>query len=180
MLYGEQGGEKREMHQIVIRKAKGEDAPAMLEFLTVIGSETDNLTFGKEGPRTTLEQERTWLFRSNSLRGCFFLAMEDQTIMGTIQLTAGTRDRTRHVAEMAIAVRKECWGHGVATALFQRAMEWADRRGVTKVNLLVRADNERAKGFYAKCGFVKEGVNQRMFRMNGAYIDGEYWGLLRN
>lgn len=167
------------MYQIVIRKAEADDAPAMLAYMKQVGTETDNLTFGKEGLDVSMEKERQWITRSNSATGCSFTAFDGPRVVGNIQLIAGSRERTRHVAEMSVAVLEECWGHGVSSALFRQAMVWADQHKVTKVNLLVRADNERAKAFYRKCGFVKEGVTTRMFRIDDTYIDGEYWGLLR-
>ena len=54
----------------------------------------------------------------------------------------------------------------------------AKDRGITKINLKVRADNERAKALYKKFGFVKEGYTTRMLKVGDAYFDGELWGLM--
>ena len=54
----------------------------------------------------------------------------------------------------------------------------AKERAVTKINLKVRADNERAKALYKKFGFVKEGYSTRMLKIGDEYFDGEYWGLM--
>ena len=54
----------------------------------------------------------------------------------------------------------------------------AKDRGVTKINLKVRADNQRAKGLYKKFGFVKEGYTTRMLKIGDEYFDGEFWGLM--
>jgi len=164
--------------EIVIRKATVDDARAMMDFMVAVGRETDNLTFGKEGPGLTLEKECLWIEKSNSDIACSFSAFNGTRVVGNIALSLGKRERTKHAAEFSIAVLEECWGHGVSQALFEQAMAWAGIHDVTKVNLLVRADNERAKAFYKKCGFAKEGTNTRMFRINGDYVDGEYWGLL--
>ena len=54
----------------------------------------------------------------------------------------------------------------------------AKDRGITKINLKVRADNERAKALYKKFGFVKEGYTTRMLKVGDEYFDGELWGLM--
>ena len=46
---------------IVIEKAKPEDAKALLGFLYIIGGETDNLTFGAEGLPISVEEEQDYL-----------------------------------------------------------------------------------------------------------------------
>ena len=46
---------------LVIRKPVKTDAAAMLEYLKIVGGESDNLTFGKEGHPFTVEQEEIFL-----------------------------------------------------------------------------------------------------------------------
>ena len=50
-----------------------------------------------------------------------------------------------HVFRLTIVVHPEFTGHGVGTALMVELMEWAKRSPkVRKIELLVRATNERA------------------------------------
>ncbi|MFP3881541.1 MAG: GNAT family N-acetyltransferase [Actinomycetota bacterium] len=54
-----------------------------------------------------------------------------------------------------IAVRPEDSGHGVGSALLNAAIAWGRRSGARSIVLNVRPDNERAKGFYARHGFIE-------------------------
>jgi ribosomal protein S18 acetylase RimI-like enzyme len=45
-------------------------------------------------------------------------------------------------------------GQGIGQALMEEAERWLAERGIWKVQLLVRADNEQARGFYEKLGYV--------------------------
>ena len=45
----------------VIVRAQAEDAAALLEYLKIIGGETDNLSFGPEGVPLSVEQEASYL-----------------------------------------------------------------------------------------------------------------------
>ena len=44
-----------------IEKARPEDAAALIEYLRVVGGESDNLTFGAEGLPATVEEETAFL-----------------------------------------------------------------------------------------------------------------------
>lgn len=156
-----------------IRKARKEDSSAIIEFLKQVGSESDNLSFGKEGlnlPKEAVE---------NYIQGveCYYVAKEGDKIIGSSQLDKGRR-RFSHKAEFAISVLKDYWGKGVSTALFNTVLDYAKANGIRKINLEVRKDNLRAINFYKKHGFQYEGTDKRMFKINDEFIDGEYYGLL--
>lgn len=64
----------------------------------------------------------------------------------------------RQTQLVAVYVRPEARGSGLAGALFSAAVEWAfGLEGVTRVRLYVHEDNRRAEGFYRKFGFVRTG-----------------------
>ena len=79
---------------------------------------------------------------------------------------------------MGIAVRKEYWGKGIAQHILEAAIAEAERRGVRKIYLTVRADNERAKSFYKRNGFELSGTDRMLFFIDGDYIDGEQYELI--
>ena len=54
------------MYKMEYRKPIKEDAKNMLEYLKQVGSESDNLTFGKEGLPFTVEQEEEYLDKLTS------------------------------------------------------------------------------------------------------------------
>ncbi len=47
--------------EIKIEKALPEDAENILEYLKIVGGETDNLTFGAEGMPISIEEERDYI-----------------------------------------------------------------------------------------------------------------------
>lgn len=157
------------------RKPIKEDAKNMLEYLKQVGSESDNLTFGKEGLPFTVEQEEEYLDKLTS--PCIVAIDDEGRIVGDGSLELGCR-RISHSAELGISVIKEYWGKGVGSTIMELLIKEAKDRGVTKINLKVRADNQRAKALYKKFGFVKEGYSTRMLKICDEYFDGEYWGLM--
>jgi RimJ/RimL family protein N-acetyltransferase len=170
--------ELRSNEMITYREPEGKDAEAELAFLRVVGGESDNLNFGKEGLPLSVEEEATLLSDHNPLAGYRLSAfLEDGSVVGDIHIRRGKR-RTAHTADLGIAVCKAYWGKGVSSTLMRNLIIWCKDNGVTKINLQVREDNLHAKAFYAKCGFTKEGMVRRLFLIDGVYFDGEAWGLL--
>ena len=53
-----------------------------------------------------------------------------------------------------VSVDPACRGRGYGAELMAAAEAWFKARGVWKVNLLVRKDNEPVLGFYAEQGYV--------------------------
>jgi ribosomal protein S18 acetylase RimI-like enzyme len=51
-------------------------------------------------------------------------------------------------------------GGGVAKAMADRALQWAREEGYESIWLAVLPENERAVGFYKKCGFDKIGSHE--------------------
>ena len=52
-----------------------------------------------------------------------------------------------------VAVDPSCQGRGFGKAAVRASEAWLGERGVWKVNLLVRAENDKVRGFYAALGY---------------------------
>jgi [ribosomal protein S18]-alanine N-acetyltransferase len=68
---------------------------------------------------------------------------------------------------LTIAVATARWGHGIGTALLDRLLAEARRRGCTEVFLEVRADNARAQRLYRWRGFTDIGVRRAYYQPSG-------------
>jgi RimJ/RimL family protein N-acetyltransferase len=77
-----------------------------------------------------------------------------------------------------MSVRKEYWGLGIGSLMLDTLIDWARATQiVTKVNLRVRTDNQRAIQLYRNKGFVIEGTIRREIRLNDQYFDTYWMGL---
>ena len=161
------------------RFVREEDAAMYLEFFKTIVGETDNLACSKaEAEEMTIEEEKSFLKNMNDSGSFSIVAISEKCICGSCDIRIQNRERLRHRAEMGIAVRKEYWGTGVAQRILEESISEARNRGVKKISLTVRADNERAKAFYRRNGFELSGIDRMLFCIAGIYIDGEQYELL--
>jgi ribosomal-protein-alanine N-acetyltransferase len=68
---------------------------------------------------------------------------------------------------LTIAVATAWWGRGIGSALLDRLITEAERRGCTEMFLEVRADNTRAQGLYRRRGFVDIGIRHAYYQPSG-------------
>ena len=159
--------------KIEIRQAQVEDAQAILELLKIVGSETDNLSFGEIGITITVEEEREYLFDIlNSEKDIFLVAFKDGELVGTANYVTFTQNRMSHRGEIGISIKKSAWGIGIGSMLMEKLLDFAkDTAKVDIVSLEVRSDNQRAINLYKKFGFGTIGCFKGYFKINNELID---------
>lgn len=163
----------KDSRELVIRKATEEDAEKVLEYLNIIGGETDFLSFGVEGLNITLEEERNY-FKNLTAKNFFLIAEIEEKIVGNCSISTNEkRIRLKHFGELGIVVLKECWNLGIGNKLIETALLLGKNGGLKKVNLETRSDNKKAIVLYKKLGFKEEGTIKR-----GILIDEKFYDLL--
>jgi putative acetyltransferase len=106
--------------------------------------------------------------------GVFSLvACQATEVVGQLDIqTFPNRPRRRHAGQIGMAVRDDCQGQGVGTALVQAAVDLADQwLNILRLELEVYADNEPALRLYKKFGFGVEGTLVRYAYRAGQYVD---------
>jgi len=106
-------------------------------------------------------------------RGRYIVAEVDGGIVGHAFLEPMPLMANAHVFRLTIVVHPGFIGRGIGTALMQDLIDWAKRTPrIEKLELLVRATNERAIRLYSKLGFIEEGRFLKRVRLpNGKYVD---------
>lgn len=163
---------------LLIRKVEKEDIDEVMQYMSLIGGESDNLTFGDGEWTGTYEQELNYIENVNTSNSIMLVAIIDGKIVGSTSLSAGTRSRVKHTGEMGITVRKAYWNCGIGSLLLGELLNFAKKtKIIRKVNLIVKKDNLNAIRLYEKYGFKKEGLVTREFLVNGKFYDSVHMGL---
>ena len=84
-----------------------------------------------------------------------------------------------HIGVLGIALLPEARGRGLGAQLLQAAIGKSWARGLTRIELSVRADNPKAKALYERFGFEHEGLLRRASLIDGIYHDAHAMALLR-
>lgn len=104
--------------------------------------------------------------------GCLLLsACVGDELAGNLGLRPDGHPCSGHVAMLGMSVAAAFRGVGVGGALLETAATWAAARGVVKLTLGVFPQNGRAVAFYARHGFVREGLRRAQYVRAGKYHD---------
>ena len=108
-----------------------------------------------------------------SKTGRYIVAEKDGYIVGHAFLDPMPLEALAHVFRLNIVVHPGFLAQGVGTAMMWHLMDWARQSPrVGKIELLVRATNERAIRLYSKLGFVEEGRFKNRVRLpDGNLVD---------
>ncbi len=166
--------------EFVIERARAEDAAALLDYLKIVGGETENLSFGAEGVPISLETEQDYLrAQYKSPDNVQYLAKVDGEIIGTASLNRQPR-RMNHRGVFGISLKKAWWGCGAASAMMEAVLAFAKENGFEQLNIEVRSSNTRAIRLYEKYGFRKLCTFPNFFKINGVSIDFDLMNLELN
>ena len=119
-------------------------------------------------------KERWRKFMAEPADGDYLLlAFVDGEVAGHAGIhPVGRSPRRAHARMLGMAVQKRFQGQGVGQALMQALVDLADKwLPVTRLELTVFTDNERAIALYKKFGFQVEGTHKAYALRDGKYID---------
>lgn len=96
---------------------------------------------------------------------------DGEEIVGLAVITKGTY-RVKHIAYIdKLAINQNLRRKGLGTIFFNEIIESLTKEGITKIELGVEVDNERAISFYKKFGFEIEGTRKKLLNREGEFID---------
>ena len=157
--------------KLTVRKAAKEDAAEIIEYLNIVGGESDNLLFGAEGFGMTVEQEEVYIENCRE-PSALLVGLLNNKIVCIGHISALPKTRVAHLGEVGISVLKEFWGIGVGTCLMNYVIKFAKESGVIEVlHLGAKAENTRAIELYKKLGFREIGRFPGFFKIDGKYYD---------
>lgn len=164
--------------KLYIAEGEPEDADAMIRYLNLVGGETDFLTFGANEFWLSIEEEAAFIRPVREKEKDVFLkGIVSGQIVSSLSLLRVDRQRIQHVGELGISVLRDYWGLGIGKIMCEDAARLAKERGITKINLKVREDNERAIRLYEALGYKHEGVSSRAYFVKDQYFGNVLMGL---
>ena len=163
----------RNGQQLLLRKPTIADAEKLIEYLNLIGGQSDNLLFGKNEIQFTVEQEAEHIKNiSNDAKALMILGIIDDNIVSCASISCLSRKRIAHNSEIVISVKKEYWRNGIGNTVMEELIRVAKEQDTIKtISLGVNANNKNAITMYEKFGFEKVGLHKNYFLINGNYID---------
>ena len=165
------------MSAFTIERARPEEAAALLEFLKIVGEETDNLSFDAEGVPLDAAAEQANLQRQvDSPDNAQYFDKANGEIIGTVSLNRKP-NRMHHCGVVGISLKRAWWGSGAASAMMEAILAFARENDFDQLNIEVCSDNIRAVRLYEKFGFRKLCTFPAFFKIDGKNIDFDLMNL---
>ncbi len=159
-----------------IRPAQPRDAAVIAQAEANIAA-TPGLLVGvpHEIPLTTYQAS----IQALQSEGLYVVAENGDELAGHLMLDPMGMVRLAHVLRLTIVVYPTHQGQGLGKRLMQHAIHWAQQdQRFDKIELNVRATNQRAIRLYQSLGFVEEGrFIKRIKISDGDYLDDIAMGL---
>jgi RimJ/RimL family protein N-acetyltransferase len=165
--------------RVIVREAQAADASAILDHYAAVYAESNFLTRGPgEFERSNLEQEGLIRAYAEAPLKLALAAFVGAKLVGSLTFAGKPQPRVRHTGDLGMTVRLAFWGLGIGSAMLDCLIDWTRTTAViTKLNLRVRSDNERAIRLYRGKGFVVQGTVTREYLIDGRYFDQDCMGL---
>jgi ribosomal protein S18 acetylase RimI-like enzyme len=100
-----------------------------------------------------------------------FVALDAGRVVGWCDITPKTHATLSHCGVLGMGVASSHRGRGVGARLMGATTAAALARGLTRIELTVRADNGPAIALYHRFGFEAEGLMRRYLIVDGLYYD---------
>jgi ribosomal protein S18 acetylase RimI-like enzyme len=125
--------------------------------------------------------EQAYAFYRNILANdlCQFVALLDGAVVGWCDVLPTHGETRAHVGILGIGLVPLARHQGIGQALMQTTIAKAWLKGLSRIELTVRADNMNAKALYERMGFKTEGHNHRAFLVDSMFYDTYSMALLR-
>lgn len=107
-----------------------------------------------------------------------FVALEGSTVLGWADIFPAWAEAVKHCGSLGIGVLATHRGQGIGERLLQACLAKALAKGITRVELEARADNQRAIALYERVGFKHEALKRQAMRFDGLYYDAVQMSLL--
>lgn len=109
-----------------------------------------------------------------------FMAVDGDRVVGWADVLPAWAHAVAHVGSLGMGVLPAYRGRGIGRRLLGACIAKAWAQGITRIELEVRVDNERAIGLYRSLGFEHEAVKRRAMRFDGVDHDALLMSLLKD
>ena len=124
--------------------------------------------------------ESTQAFVLNNIEQGYpqLVAVSAGRVVGWCDVVPNPRPIFAHVGLLGMAVLPEFRRQGLGERLIRQTLDAARKFGLRRVELTVRESNTVAIELYRKIGFTTEGLHRDRIRLDGAYENQMFMGLL--
>lgn len=172
--YNSEAFKTKSGRQITLRHCDVTDIEAFLKFQPQIASETNHTlqVVGRIPERDKIEAAwKSSIEDRLSLRiGAFF----GDRVVGQLTFypeSSISHPWTQHIGRFGMMILKDFWGEGVGRRMLEIMEAHARSRGITRIEAMVRTQNDRGVKLYRRMGYRIEGTRKQAALIEGRHQD---------
>lgn len=108
-----------------------------------------------------------------------FFALDQEEVVGWADVFPAWAHAVSHCGSLGMGVHPNFRGQGLGRRLLQACIQKAWAKGLVRIELEARADNEAAIALYESFGFKHEALKAKAMRFDETYFDTVQMRLLR-
>jgi putative acetyltransferase len=128
----------------------------------------------------SIESVRGFVLKNIEADLAQFVALDGDRVVGWCDIIPAWAHAVRHRGTLGMGILAEYRHRGIGRRLLSACLEKAKRKGISRVELEVRADNAPAIRLYETCGFIREASLKHAMRMDGKYYDSVQMSLIHH
>ncbi len=125
-----------------------------------------------------LERVQGFVRESVASDAAQFVAVDGSIVVGWCDIFPGWAHAIEHCGSVGMGLLPAYRGRGIGQQLLSACLAKAKSKGITRVELEARADNERAIKLYERLGFKREALKRHGMRFDGVYYDSVQMSLV--
>lgn len=162
------GSKKGTEDVLLIRQAEHGDARSLIALQKLVESESKYMLYGKdERVQSTQNMRKQIIEWKQQGHSTIFIAILNGEHVGYLMVIGNTATRAAHRAAVVLGIQKSAQNKGLATALLEKAEDWAKTKGISRLELTVVEENDAARKLYDKAGYKAEGVREKSLMIDG-------------
>ena len=159
----------------ILRAPELSDAAEMIDYLRDTAGETHFLIRTPEEVVMTVAEEEAHITRITQSPNDLMIVCEvEGHIAGACAVNRFRKLKSRHRAEVSIALREAYWGLGIGSRMFEEMIAIARTWGVMQLELEFIEGNSRGRALYEKYGFRIVGLRPNGTRLPDGTLLHEY------
>ena len=157
--------------ELVYRKLLAADAPSLILFREKIATESTHTMQYIGMKNKTIEETEFGLISQNEGKNLFIGVFDGSLLVGALNFRMTYPDHPwfTHVGAFGMMLIKDYWGRGLGRVLLEHLDQHAKQHKISRIEAMVRVNNERGVKLYKRAGFTIEGTKKM-----AAFIDGEF------
>jgi RimJ/RimL family protein N-acetyltransferase len=156
---------------IVVRPADPNDASELVALAAAVGREAGDWLLTTETWRPVADERRYLKAVRRHADAAVLVAVDDDRIVGRLSLARDPHPASSHVADLGLMVAASHRRRGIGRTMLEAAVAWAQRSGISKLELHVFPWNGPAIQLYEGFGFEREGLRRGHYLRDGVPVD---------